>query len=107
MIQLISVAFGLTQIVMLFLFLRLVRAADAAMDKTGIGNLALWQQYNDSASDALLWLLMAWMGSLAFAYVISHPFRKHMLIWFGFIMPLVAACAYVASLLLFPVHSDV
>ena len=103
-IQCITVALSIAQLAALLLFLRFVRAADLVTDKAGAGNLEIWKHYNNSAEDALLWLLLSWIASLAFAYILVHAWRKNLFIWFGIIMPLAGAFVYAAFLALVAVH---
>lgn len=48
-------------------FLRCAWQADQAMDKTGIGNLELWQQYNSYAGIAFYLAVTLWVVSIIFA----------------------------------------
>ena len=101
-VQVVSGVLVLSQVVAMVLFLKFVRAADAAMDKTGIGDLDVWNKYNARASDALWGLAGAWIAGLGFALAVSNPWRRQLLVLFGIVVPLVVIVLYVANLTLLP-----
>jgi len=64
--------------------LYLLRAADNAMDKTGIGNVGLWKEYDSEAGvvitlAAVIWLLTVFV-SLRFQQLPSVPRKLSILI---------------------------
>ena len=103
-IQFVAAAFSFAQLVALLLFLRFVRAADLVSAKSGAADFTLWERYDSSANDALIWLLFTWIASLAFTYALVHEWRKNLFIWFGVIMPLAGVFVYAVFLALVPVH---
>jgi uncharacterized membrane protein YtjA (UPF0391 family) len=55
------------QIVLISVFLYCSWQADQAMDKTGSGNLELWQQYNSYAGIAFYLAVVLWVVSIILA----------------------------------------
>jgi hypothetical protein len=83
----------------LCLFLWFAHAADAVMDKSGLGNLTIWSILNARAA-ASFWVLAAvWLCVLCAALFAKGRRRKHLLsVCAGF--ALAAPLAYVATLVL-------
>jgi hypothetical protein len=57
---------SLVQLMLIAAFLRCAWQADHAMDKTGIGNLESWQQYNSYAGIAFYLAVTLWVVSIIF-----------------------------------------
>jgi len=75
---------SLVQLMLIAAFLRCAWQADQAMDKTGIGNLELCQQYNSYAGIAFYLAVTLWVVSIIFA-VFGKCFKEtHSQIAIGF-----------------------
>jgi hypothetical protein len=55
---------SIVQIALIAIFLHCAWQADQAMDKTGVGNLELWRQYNSYAGIAFYLALAMWVVSI-------------------------------------------
>ena len=81
------------------LFLWFGHAADAAMDKSGVGNLGSWSALNARAGISFWVLVAIWLCVLCAGLLASGTQKKHLLlVWAG--STLVAPLAYVAALVL-------
>lgn len=68
-------AISLAQMILVALFLWYVWQSDKAMDKAGIGNLQLSQQYNSNAGIAISIAVTLWVGSILVA-ILSKSFKE-------------------------------
>jgi hypothetical protein len=55
---------SLVQIALIYIFLYYAWQADQAMDKAGVGNLELWQQYNSYVGIAFYFAVILWVASI-------------------------------------------
>lgn len=69
-------------------------AADVAMDKTGVGDLALFDHYSHLAG-AWFWSAAGlWLGSIISTQRAPEPFRGKALFWFGLVQPVLSLAAF-------------
>ena len=59
-------------------FLWYAKAADRAMDKSGLGDLESWQMLNARASVCFWVMVAAWLLVLGASFVQPQPLRKHL-----------------------------
>ena len=69
-------------------------AADVAMDKTGVGDLALFNHYSRLAGGCFWSAAGLWLGSIISAQGAPEPFRGKALFWFGLVQPVLSLAVF-------------
>lgn len=70
--------------------------ADAAMDKSGVGDLAEFARLSRIAGVAFWSAAIFWLGSIISAQLVPQPFRGKALFWFGLVHPVLLVGVYAA-----------
>ena len=81
-------------------FVRFGHLADAAMDKSGIGDLPAFEHYSNFAGISFWALLIFWVLSVAFIQASPQPYRSRALFVVGLIVPVIFIIGYVVVLTL-------
>lgn len=95
------VGIGLVELAGIGFAIYSVRAADAAMDKSGVGDYAEFAHWTSSATIVFWTLGVAWIAGMLYAAAIGSELRRKVILGVAYavIPALVFVAAYVACLL--------
>jgi len=90
----LSIATGVLSVCALVVFVLLIREAETAMDKSGIGDQPHYFQFTTYAGVAFWFATGAWLACIVFSQMSPRPYRGRALFGFGLLMPIGAALAW-------------